>query len=142
MRVSAQLRMLTFVRMALFAAAILSVHSGLDAQQAPGDQAPTLSGPRLGIEHFATRMRQPHILRESQRGDSSGRLDVSDRVERARMASASRGLKIGSAIGCAVGGILAYRSSSLKGTQRLTWAGGGCVAFALPGALLGAIWVN
>jgi hypothetical protein len=142
MRVSAQLRLLTFGRTAIFAAAILSVHSGLAAQQASGYQTPLRSGPRLATDHFAAHMQQPHLLPESRGGSSSRPLEVADRVERARMASASRGLKIGAAIGCAVGGILAYRSSILEGTQRLAWTGGGCVAFALPGALLGAIWID
>jgi hypothetical protein len=142
MQVSAQLGLLTLVRLALFAAAILLVHSGLAAQQAPGDQTPLQSGPRLATGHSAAHMQHPHLLPESSGGSSSRHPEVADRVERARQASASRGLKIGAAIGCAVGGILAYRSSILEGTQRLAWAGGGCVAFALPGALLGAIWAD
>ncbi len=142
MRVAAQLRLLTFVRMALFAAAILSVHSGLAAQQAPGDQTPPLPGPRLGTEHFAARMQQPHLLPDGLGGNSSRHLDVADRVGRGRMVSASRGVKIGAAIGCAVGGILAYRNSSLEGAQRVAWAGGWCVALAIPGALLSAIWAD
>lgn len=142
MRVSAQVRPLTFVRMALFAVAILSVHSGLAAQQAPGDQTPPLPAPWLGAERFAAHMQQPHLVPASRGGSSSRHLEVADRVERARMASAARGLKIGATIGCAVGGILAYRNSTLEGTQRVAWAAGGCVALALPGALLGAIWVD
>jgi hypothetical protein len=142
MQVSAQLRLLTLVRLALVAAAILWGHSGLAAQQAPGDQTPLQSGPRLATGHFAAHTQQPHLLPKSRGGNSSGHLEVADRVESARMASASRGLKIGAAVGCAVGGLLAYRSSILEGTQRLAWAAGGCAVFALPGALLGAIWID